>query len=679
MIDNNIISSLGAGSGIDTQNLIKQLTAIERAAPQERIDNRRDLTETRISDFGLLRSALATLQDAAEVLVDPEALSSKSASFTESDSLVPTDLGTDALPGTYSFSVQQVAKAHTIAFAGVSDPKAEIGEGTITFNFGAWSRDVDGIIDGAFSQDTDHDSVEITIDSDNNSLQGLRDAINDADFGVSASIVFDGTDYRLTLVAASGEQNELEISVTESGDPGLADFAFVQADTSADAQGGANAIVTLNGVQIERSSNTIDDIVEGLTLDVLKPTDVGETVTITVEDDKDFAEQNIRDFVAAYNAFLEAVDPIFGINEVENDDGETETVVGSLQNDALAKSILTQIRTKIASSIPGLSDSNLTALTNVGIRTELDGTLSIDEDDFSDALEDHFDDVVKVFSPYTSTSDDNIFINSYNAGTTAGEYEVVVTQAPTKGEYNGNALATTNLSGMTLEFQVKVNALTSAQLTIDAASYASGDEIAAALQSAINNDSVISEGGGSVTVSFNGTGFDIQSNSYGSSSNVSIIAPTDDVINQLGLAEAEGTAGLTAEGTINGETAFGSANVLLPPLTSAGSGLALVIGENATSATVNFSRGFAGELEDLIDSFLDTAEGVIETRTDALADSLETLDTQQDQLDRRMSAYEERLLRQFIAMERILSSLNTSGSFLDNLVNTLPFTANNNK
>ena len=121
---------------------------------------------------------------------------------------------------------------------------------------------------------------------------------------------------------------------------------------------------------------------------------------------------------------------------------------------------------------------------------------------------------------------------------------------------------------------------------------------------------------------------------------------------------------------------FGSANVLLPALGEPGESLALIIGESATSATVNFARGFAGELEALIDSFLESG-GVIATRTDTLNDNIESYDTEEERLNRRIDAYEARLLNQFIAMESILNSLNTSSSFLDNLINTLPFTANN--
>lgn len=677
MIDNNIIQSLGAGSGIDTNNLVTQLVEIERAAPQQRIDSNKELTETRISDFGLLSSALSTLKDAAAALVDPEALFSKSASFTESDALVPVELDTDVQPGSYAFTVDQIAQSHTLAFGGFSSESDTVGEGTLSFSFGNYSR-TGGVIDGPLTVNGDKATTDITIDSSNNTLEGIRDAINDADIGVSASIIFDGSDYNLSLVSESGADNEIQIDVTESGAAGLSALQFDDSDFAAEAQAGQNSSVTLNGISgIERSSNSIDDIVDGLSIDLLQETDIGETVTITVTDDKSFAEQNVRTFVDSYNAFLEAIDPIFGINEVENEDGETETEVGSLANDALAKSLLTQIRSVIASSIPGLDNSNYTSLTNIGIRTELDGTLSIDEDDFSTAFEDNFEDVQKLLAPFTDSSTNDITINSFGDNTEAGAYEVAVTTNPTKGVYNGAAFTgDLDTNGETYTFVVEVNGTTSDTITIPTTTFADEDALAAQIQSLINGDENISDAGASVSVTYNGTGFDITSSSYGSSSTVNISSASSDTSTLLGLADGSGTEGTAAAGTIDGVTGFGSANVLLPALGEPGESLTLLIGESATSATVNFSRGFAGELERLIDSFLES-DGVIATRTETLSDKLDTYDSDQDRLDRRIEAYEERLLNQFIAMERILSSLSTSGSFLDNLIDTLPFTSGN--
>lgn len=696
MIDNNIIKSLGAGSGVDTNNLVKQLVAIERSAPQSRIDTKTALAETRISDFGLLSSALSTLKDAASALVKPEALFSKTASYTESDALVPLELGTDVQAGSYSFNVSQVAQAHTLAFSGFASADVEVGEGELSFSFGSWSRDSNGDIDGDFTQNTDKETFTVTIDANNNSLKGLRDAINNADMGVTASIIYDGSSYNLSIVSASGAENELEISVAEAGgsatnddDSDLSRFGFDDAkktfDASAfatvDAQGGQNAILSLNGITIERATNTIDDIVTGLKIDVLKSMASTEKVTITVSQDKNFAEQNVRDFVEAYNTFLEAVKPVFGQSDVENDEGKKETVTGSLANDSLAKSLLSQIRNVIASSIPGLSDSNFSSLTNIGIRTDLNGNLSINEKTFKDAFENRFEDVQKLLAPYKSTSDDNVYINSYNSKTKAGEYSVSVTQAPTRGYYEGaafNGIAfPLTISDDSYSFAVNVNGKVSSTLTIPAASYNDEDELAVAIQSLINGDSNLSSSGYTVAVSYDSLagGFDLVSNAYGASSIVSFTSASTNAADNLGLSVNSGTLGTKALGTINGVSAFGSANVLLPQLGEAGEGLGLIVAEGFTGdITVNFSRGFAGELESLIDSFL-TRGGVIATRTENLADNIDSYEEEQTRLDRRIEAYEELMMNQFIVMERIIASLNSSGSFLDNLIDTLPFTS----
>lgn len=694
MIDNNIIQSLGVGSGIDTNNIVKQLTAIERSAPQQRIDTKRDLTEARISDYGVLSSALSTLKEAAAEIIKPEGMFSKTAAFTESDALVPTGLTTDVEPGVYNFTVEEIAQSQSISFDGLADDDSEVGEGTITLNFGAWTRDGTDRAT-AFVQDTDHESITLTIDSTNNSLKGLRDAINKADAGVQASIIYDGSSYRLSILAESGENNEIEIVVDEGGTSdlnedaiGLSRFAFNSAKDdfatqTVETQMGEDARLTINGLSVQRSTNTIDDIVQGLSLDVLKA-EPGEKVTITVEDDKAFAEDNVRNFVDAFNAFLEAVDPIFGVSEETNEDGEKITVEGSLSKDSMAKSILSRIRSTIASSIPGLTDSNFTALTNVGIRTELDGTLSISEDEFKEAFADRFEDVQKLFAPQTYSSSSDITVNSYGKNTIAGEYNVVVTTPPSKGYLNADEFDPFNnvtfpdydTSTKDYSFKIRVNGNESDTISLPAALYDSEDEIAAALQAAINADETLQANGSSVVVSYDTdtSNFVFTSNQYGTSSTITILDASNEITTDLGIANAGGTPGVKVVGTINGVAGFGSANVLLPALGEPGEGLAMLIGENASSATVNFSRGFAGELDELIKEFL-SKDGLISAREASLEDDLDSLDDDQDKLVRKMTAYEERLIQQFIAMERIINGINSSSGFLENLIDQLPFTS----
>ncbi len=682
MIDNNIIQSIGAGSGIDTSNIVEQLVEIERAGPQLRLDTKKELYESQISDYGSLKSAMSTLQTAIQALTDEEGLYSKTASFTESDALVPTTLDTDTQTGTYSFVVSDIAQSQSFSSTTFSDPTDAVGEGTLTFSFGSWDAGLT-----AFTQDTDQDQVTVTIDSSNNTLNGLRDAINDADMNVQASIVNNGSNYVLLITAESGASNELEITVSESGgsptntdSSDLSRFSFVAGGQQlTQDQEGKDASLTVNGLAVTRSSNTISDVVEGLTLDVLKSAPT-ETITVTVSDDKAFAEQTIRDFVDAYNAFLEEIEPLVGVDP-ESEEGER----GSLYSDSLAKSVTSQFRSLISSTVTGLSDTNYTAITNLGIRTELDGTLTIDENDFSTALESNFEDIQRLMAPYTSSTGSGIEVNSYGDQTQAGSYAVSITTNPAKGYVDAATTSGTylapNTNGYTYTFKVNVNGTESGTITIPTdVDYGSSDELANAIQSAINADSTLQANNASVIVSYSTDHFVLTSNKYGSSSTVSFVDPSTDADTHLGFSTttATTTSGVDVAGTVGGETGFGLGNVLRPKLDSNADGLNLIVSETATTSTVNFTRGFSGEFDVLIDQFLQT-NGLFDQREDNLTIKLDDIDEDQTLLDSRMDAYHERLMQQFIAMENILNGLNSSGSFLENLVNTLPFTASNNR
>lgn len=695
MIDNNIIQSLGAGSGIDTSSLVKQLTALERSTPQSRIDSTREVREAQISDYAIFKNALATLQDAASTLASDEALFSKSAAFTESTALVPSGISTQAQAGIYNIEVLGIAQAQALAFDGLSDPTDTVGEGLLTINFGSWARD-NSIPPNAttFSVNGDAESITVEITPENNSLNGLRDAINAKNAGVQASIIFDGSTHRLSLLADSGENNQIEISVADtdgnnSDNEGLSRFSFHSGVTDfsdIETQYGQDANLKVNGLSVYRESNTVDDVVSGLTLDILKAAE-GELVTVTITDDKDFAKQSVRDFVTSYNSFLTTMEDSFGFKEVEQADGSVETVAGSLSNDSLTKSILSKVRSVLASEVPGLVNSDYTSLTNVGIRTELDGTISIDETDFDTAFSDHFDDVQKLFGARTVSDSEYITVNSFGSNTMPGQYEISIGSPPSRGLYQGDEENAIDLSGgydLTAAspertFMISVNGTQSNTLTLPARNYTDENDIASTLQSLINSDELLDNANDRVLVTYNSDDqrFEIASTGYGTSSTVNIMEASEEVSNELGIVVANGVPGTKVSGSVNGVAGFGSANVLLPALGEAGEGLAMIIGESATTATINYSRGFGGELDALIDEYLKNS-GLIDQRESNIQRDLNELDDQETSLDTRMSAFEERLIQQYIAMESIISGLNSSGSFLDSLIDTLPFTSNNN-
>ncbi|HMW72897.1 MAG TPA: flagellar filament capping protein FliD, partial [Cellvibrionaceae bacterium] len=313
MIDNNIVKSLGAGSGVDSANIIKQLKEIEKAGPQARIDAKKLKAETQISDFGLISSSLTALKTAATALTDKEGFFSKSASYTPSEAFTPVKLDTKVASGTYAFDVTQIAKSQSLSSSKFSSLSDAVGTGTLTFELGSWDSSSTN-----FTLDGTKTGTSVTIDSSNNTLQGLRDAINKAAFGVQASVVKDGTGYRLALTAASGQNNQLRIAVSEDGgapsntdNTGLSRFVFDETTKQlGEDQKGQDAAFTVNGLSLTRDKNKIDDVVEGFTFQLSKA-DPGKVVSVTISDDKAFAEEKVRAFVDAYNTFLTAVKPAF--------------------------------------------------------------------------------------------------------------------------------------------------------------------------------------------------------------------------------------------------------------------------------------------------------------------------------------------------------------------------------
>jgi flagellar hook-associated protein 2 len=667
----SIISSLGTGSGIDSNKLADQLTEANKMVQAQRLTTQKTLLETQISDYGLLRSSLAKLESSAAALGSADTFNAKSLSLPDTRLLSITKLDAKAAAGTYQLKVEQVAQAQSLSSASFSSTSAPIGKGTLTIRLGDWASDQSG-----FTVDSSKAGAVINIDDTNNSLSGLRDAINKANIGISASIVSDGGSYKLLMTAKTGAKNEIEITAAEeAGAAGLASFNFNESTRSlSQQQEGVDARVSINGLTVNRESNHVTDIIDGLEFDLFASS-ASETVSITISKDKATAEKTIRDFVAAYNTFRSEVEKLVGFNAEEED-------YGSLRRDPLAKSLIETIRNTITNAIPG-AQGVFSTLSELGIKTERDGSLKIIEDgtntDFRVAIDKNFEAVRDLFVPSMSASTSDILVTKYSANSKPGSYEVVVTQQPAKGQLVAADIPLTfplDTTGKDYGFTLKLNGVESAPINLPAGkSYATGQELAADLQSLINLDSKIKEAKSAITVGFDGSKLSFLSNTYGASSNVEFSAVGADMAN-LGIGVGAGTAGKDVAGTIDGVAAFGYGDVLLPALGSRAEGLSLTVQPGATSGTINFSRGFAGGLTSLVNDFLKTS-GLIKEREGTLAKEVTRVKDSEEALNRRSEAYRARLMAQFQAMESIVRSLNSTGSFLDGLVDRLPFTSKN--
>lgn len=676
----NLVSALGAGSGIDTKTLVSDLVAIERQPAEERLDKKQSSLEAQISGYGVFKSGLSEFQSLLRPLSDAKTFSARSVSFTESNTVTPTKLDADAVTGNYQVEVLSLARSQSLATGGVSDRRAEVGTGTLEINFGSWNAGTT-----AFTRNTAKETLQITIDSTNNTLEGVRDAINRSNAGVQASIIQDGGQFRLMISSPTGESNALSITATDTGGGGASlssMFDFNESSkTLTQGQAAENARLKINGLEIQRDSNEIKNVIAGLEFTINKQSP-GEIINFAITEDKATGEQAIRDFVEGFNTFYKLSSDLTGYSRDESN----QLVKGDLASDGIAKSLLSRLREMLVSPVRGVN-SDFSSLATLGIKTELDGTLSINEKEFSAAIANNFDKLAAIFSPQIR-SDSALVTGTLGTAASnaqAGRYEIEVTTAPEKGRYAGNELAGgfTPFSTGTddLSFRLRINGIESGLIQLPQnKSYASAQELAADMQSLINADPKFSGQMAGVDVGYDATAsaFTFTSREYGASSNVVFTNVSADAQANIGLAVRAGQAGKDVVGTINGVAAFGAGNVLLPPLNSPGYGLNFTVSESASgvpySATIDYSQGLSGELNRLVANFL-AKDGAIDTRETSLNRDLTLVGDEREKLDTRMDRRFIQLQAQFLAMERIISSFQATGEQLNGLIDRLPFTA----
>ncbi|MGB0663598.1 MAG: flagellar filament capping protein FliD [Pontibacterium sp.] len=676
-MSSEIISALGAGSGIDVSSLASSLVEAQRAPTDSRLNTRQEKLETQISAYGQLSSALSEFQDVLSPLADPDLFTARAVSFPDTDIITPNSIDPDAQIGSYQVEVTQVAQSHSLATGAIEDDAAALGEGDITIRFGAWDSYTEGGGPVGFTQNADLDSLTISLDSDD-SLNDLADKINDAEAGIQASVLQVDGQYQLLLTADTGESHAMEITATGA----LSQFSFAEGDANlTQTQTAADAHLKMNGLEITRSSNDVDDVVDGLSFTINKAAE-GESINISIAADKDTAETAVRDFVEAYNLLYETMDSL-----ISSDATETEELAGgSLATDGSARALVSNLRNMLTGSVAGVA-GEFDSLTLVGIRTQIDGTLEINEDDFTAAFEDNFEEISGLFARQGSV--DNAYIEvgygTYVAEATSGQYDIEITTEPAKGYLNGDAptagFPLDTGTGDAYSFNITVDGSESATITLpNDKTYADEDELAADLQSLINGDETIKGDLVGVDVAYNSTDgrFEITSRTYGDTSTVEFSSAST-AFETLGLSTSStSVAGVDVAGTIDGVAGFGSGNVLLPDVDSDPYGLNFTIEPGALgSSTLNFSHGLAGELSLLIDDML-SSSGTITAREDSLNDQLEDIEVTREKLDERMASLETRLLSQFSAMEAIISSFSTTSNSLDSILDTLPFTASSN-
>jgi len=371
------ISSLGAGSGIDAESIISQLMSIERQ-PITNIESTISTLNSNLSTWGKIKSTFSALEDASNALSKASLWQSSLATSSNENAVTATP-GDNTTPGNYSIEVSKLAKSQFISMPAVASKSEPVGTGTITIEFGTFTDNPAAPPAKTFLNKPDSSAISIEIGDEDNTLEGIRDKINEAASGVTASIVNDASGSRLVLKGATGESNAFKVSVAEGGSPGLSALAY---DPSADINNGhlnqaaSNTQATINNIAITSESNTLTDVVDGLTLNLKSVTQ--EPIQVSVTTDTETLKSAIDKFAKAYN------DAVSTIRVQTLYDAESKTG-GPLQGDSSALGLLRQLRNLAGSSTSATSAFD--RLSNIGLTMNGDGTLSTDSAKLSKALE----------------------------------------------------------------------------------------------------------------------------------------------------------------------------------------------------------------------------------------------------------------------------------------------------
>ncbi len=376
------ITISGLGTGLDIGGMVTAIADAEKAPKQAQIDRLTTKTETSLSAVGTLTSAVETFEASLT------ALESSSSSFeglgvqSSADDVASATAGAGAVPGSYEVEVISLASSSKVASASLE------GGASTTFDSG-----------GTLTIDVgDNASYEVQV-APGASLTEIRDAINSqlsATAGISANIITDASGARLVLssevtgegtdlyVKGTGDLAALNINVDEDGNHDLTQQSGTGAGSITLA---SNASYKIDGLELSSSTNTVTAL-SGLSI---KLTAEG-TTTLTVAPNTEGLKTSIEAFVSAYNNLITVTN---ALTRVTTSEDETSTDAGALVGDALVRSLLGSIRNELVQ--PSTGSGELSVLAQLGVTTNKDGTLSIDDAKLSSALETHYDEVQAFF------------------------------------------------------------------------------------------------------------------------------------------------------------------------------------------------------------------------------------------------------------------------------------------
>lgn len=370
MATSSIVNTLGAGSGIDVKSLAQSLVDAEKTPKKERIDAKIAKSEARISGYSAIKYALSDLKNAFAKLNDASDFSSIKTANTQPAAFGVTASST-AETGQYSIEVLQTALAQRTASSKFDD-RTDILNGGAAFTL---DLSVDGVSKG---------SIDVVTDTP----AGLVSAINGASLGVTAQLIDTSNGYYVVVTGETGEAQNFSLTSNDGTGTAVSGVSF-----ATPLQTATDASFKINGLEVTRTSNTITDVIDGVTLD-LYANSTG-AARLDLNRDTSSIKDNIKGLVTAYNDFEAAM------NILGDRDSDVEEFGGALAGESLLQTVRTQVRSLVTntSTTPG---TTIQAARDVGLSIDRNGKLTLDETKLDTALQDNFDEVSTMFSAGTN-------------------------------------------------------------------------------------------------------------------------------------------------------------------------------------------------------------------------------------------------------------------------------------
>lgn len=376
----------GLSTGLPTDDIITSLMKVERL-PLDNLEKSKTESSNKLKAYKEFDDLLEELRKTVSSMNDTS--EARSTTATVGDDTLIGVTSTGASTGSYEIAVEQLAQVQKTVTNGVTSKTDQIfGSGSLTVG-----------------------ETSITIDETNNSLQGMMDAINaeSETTGVTAAIIDDGSDSDNFHLVLTGKDASTTFDFKTSG----LDINF---DNTEGGTGASNtveaqqAIAHVDGVKIVSNNNTLKDTISGLSIDLKSVSETKDdklvTTTLNVEADTDTLKENITDFVAAYNGLMEWVVSSYekqestssttSTNSTDKDKEDEKSLSYLLRGDSTINSVKRNLQGVLGNAVGSSSRYNI--LSEIGIKTQQDGTLLINNTTLDKAIDENFDEVVNLMS-----------------------------------------------------------------------------------------------------------------------------------------------------------------------------------------------------------------------------------------------------------------------------------------